>query len=916
MGRITTGVGLVSGINSGQIIDQLISLEELPKTNIQARIDAANVQKDAFADLATKLGTLKTAGTDLRKPSTFQNANAVSTDDSVITATAGRAAAAGSYQFRVARLVTTQQTVGRGFADVDKTPVGAGKLTVELGGGELTTQNPLSDLNAGAGVRRGQIRVTDKAGGSTVIDTSDAVTLDDVLRKFNTNLDVNVHAETDGGKLVLTDRSGGSAKLTVQDVGDNGAATDLGLVGSASSGTITGGTIYRIDRATSLEQLNDGRGVRLGGGATDFSVKAADGSTFNVSLAGAKTVGDVLDKFNAASGGKVRATISANGDGLRLSDGTPPPPPPKNIFGQPTGPAPARQLTVTAANGSDAATDLGIAGTTTGSATADGRAVLAGLGTTLVSSLFGATAGPLGTISIKSRSGGAAKNIDLAGSKDVATVLKRINDAGAGVRAELNASGNGLQITDTSGGTGDLVIGDVGGGLTAAGAGLAGTYGPDQKVAQGANLQRAWVNRNTLVKDYNGGRGVSAGTIRLTDSKGKTSEVKLTGEEVRLGDVIDKINASGIGARAGINANGDGLLLTDTAGGALKLTAADSDGSAAKDLRLLGTADAGQSIDGTFEATVEISATDTLQDVQNKIGALNFGVFASVVNDGTGDAPNRLSLTARDAGRAGRVVFDAGKTNLGTHTLVEAQDAAVFIGDARGGAGAQPLLVTSHTNQIEGAIQNVSLQLNGVSDKPVTVNVARSIDNVTTEVGTFLDNFNGLVDKIAELTKFDPDTGARGPLLGDPTVQRVQSSIYDLLRTVNPAGGKYRTLGDVGLKLGDGAKLTFDADKFKAAYADNPQAVADLFTDVQNGFGFQIEKQITRLTDPVEGVLTRQTNTINAQNDQFTKSIAALDARITAKRDRLTQQFAQLESALSGLQSQQTALGQIKPVTA
>ena len=233
----------------------------------------------------------------------------------------------------------------------------------------------------------------------------------------------------------------------------------------------------------------------------------------------------------------------------------------------------------------------------------------------------------------------------------------------------------------------------------------------------------------------------------------------------------------------------------------------------------------------------------------------------------------------------------------------------MFIGDARGGAGAQPLLVTSHTNQIEGAIQNVSLQLNGVSDKPVTVNVARSIDNVTTEVGTFLDNFNGLVDKIAELTKFNPDTGERGPLLGDPTVQRVQSSLYDLLRKVNPAGGKYRILADVGLKVGEGAKLTFDAEKFKAAYADNPEAVADLFTNAQNGFGYEIEKQITRLTDPVEGVLTRQNKTIDTQNDQFAKSIKTLDLRIAAKRDRLTRQFSQMESVLSGLQSQQTGAG-------
>ena len=39
MGRISSGVGLVSGINSAQIIEQLISLEARPKQLIQTRID-------------------------------------------------------------------------------------------------------------------------------------------------------------------------------------------------------------------------------------------------------------------------------------------------------------------------------------------------------------------------------------------------------------------------------------------------------------------------------------------------------------------------------------------------------------------------------------------------------------------------------------------------------------------------------------------------------------------------------------------------------------------------------------------------------------------------------------------------------------------------------------------------------------
>ena len=916
MGRISTGVGLVSGINSGQIIDQLISLEERPKVQLQVRIEEANARKAAYLDLSTRLTSLKTGGQVLSKPSTFQNATATSTDDGVLTATADKAAAVGSYTFRVARLVTTQQAVGRGFVDATAAPVGAGKITLELGGGELTQPNDLSSLNGGAGVSRGQFRVTDRRGGSAVIDTGDAVTLDDVIRKINTQLDANVRAEVDGDHLKLTDRSGGTGRFVVQDLGAGRSAADLGIVADVNNSTVAGERIQRLDRVTALTAINDGRGLRTAGAtADDFSVRTADGSTFNVRLGEVKTVGEVIDAINAQANGKVTASVGPNGRGIRLADRTPPPPPPTNVLGQPTGPAPAPVFTVTAKNGSKAAADLGIEGTVN-TANSTGQNILAGLGTVLAKSLLGASAGPqtLGVISVKSRAATTTTNVDLRGAQDVAEIVGRINDAGVGVRAELNDSGNGLKIVDTSGGTGSLTVGDQTG-TFAATAGLAGTFGGDAREVNGKSLQRAWVHGNLAVKDYNGGRGVSAGEFRITDAAGRSATVTLDGTERRLGDVVAKINAAGgVGAKVRVNDNGDGLQLDDTSGGAGLLKVEDLDGTAAADLRLAGEARAGEAkIDGSFELTIDVAATDTLETVQRKVQDANFGVFASVLNDGTADAPFRLSLTSRHSGRAGRVVIDGGATGLGTRTLVDAQNAAVFAGgDAA--TGGQPLLITSNTNQISGAIQNVNLELHGVSRDPVTLNVARTLDNVQEAIGTFAENFNGLVEQIGALTKFDPQTNERGVLLGDSSVQTVEQSIYAALRLVNPAGGRYRILADIGLRLGEGAKLEFDAEKFKAAYADDPEAVADLFTAVKVGFGAKVDAQVSRLTDPVDGVLKREQKTIDDVNDNFSKRISQLDARLAAKRDRLTRQFAQMESVLSGLQGQQQALGQIQPL--
>src|SRR4030095_16439502 len=104
------------------------------------------------------------------------------------------------------------------------------------------------------------------------------------------------------------------------------------------------------------------------------------------------------------------------------------------------------------------------------------------------------------------------------------------------------------------------------------------------------------------------------------------------------------------------------------------------------------------------------------------------GVSATIINDGTGLAPYRLSLTARSSGRDGRIVIDGGATAIHTRNLVQAQDAAVFLGSPD---AAEPLLITAGQNQITGVIQGVTIELHGLSDKPLTLGVPRRADQLS-----------------------------------------------------------------------------------------------------------------------------------------------------------------------------------------
>jgi flagellar hook-associated protein 2 len=422
-----------------------------------------------------------------------------------------------------------------------------------------------------------------------------------------------------------------------------------------------------------------------------------------------------------------------------------------------------------------------------------------------------------------------------------------------------------------------------------------------------------------LLRDYNGGKGVTPGRFKIKNSNGLTSTIDLTAPgTIKLGQVIDKINAAGIGVRASVNANGDGLLLTDTAGGAGKMAVEEVDATTAADLNIKGVA-AATTIDGSFEKTITVAATDTLADVQGKIAALGFGVSASIINDGTGLAPYRLSLTARNSGRDGRVVFDAGKTSLGTRNLVEAQDAAVFLGSP---GVEQPLLITAGQNQVTGVIQGVTIELHGVSDKPVSLGVTRTPDKLVEDLTKFTDAFNEMSDKIKELTKFDVSTKERGLLLGESSVQSVETLSYSAFTTAITSAGRFRVLRDVGVRLGDGGKLEFDETKFREAYAADPDSVQKLFSASETttdsagkqtikgvGIGWLMETSFTRLIDPVDGVLTREGKTLDQKTDDFNNRIKGLDKRLEQKRSRLERQFAQMESVLANLQSQQSALG-------
>lgn len=1070
MGQITSSVGLISGLNTADIIDQLIAVESRPKNVITNRNTVLEAQQGAYQQVNATLLGLRSAATRLATDAAFIETTAASSDETVATVSSGPGAAVGTYGLTVRQLVGSQQTVSRGFANDSTDPVATegGRLTFNRGGARLEVETLLSELNGGEGVRRGFIRVTDRAGDTAVVDLSSAVSIDDVVDTLNRTTGVNVNARIEGGGLRITDATGRSeAALRVQEVGEGHTAEDLGLLAAAAGDTLTGDAVRRLGRDTRTGTLNDGNGI-AGGVANDIEVTVAGGGTYALNLNGDFSLGDLADRIREETDGDLTLTTRDDGLGLRLIDNT----------GGGAG------FTVTAVGDATAGVDLGLIGDDgDGDGQIDGGRAIAGINTRLLTNLNGgrglvafggesftplaadtaladlldgaglttdgtagadlqlelrnradplpvvggpppidvdldglttvqdlidavdtATGGDLTlaldgqtlvatdntggskTLVIRSASGGAVAEelglavdaevsqvrgtdlnpagvvldsatititnsagttggVNLAGVETVDELVNRINDAGLGVEASLNAAETGLRIEDTAGGLGALEIadavtpfipptpddpgtpgidesdpGDPGGdpaGVLAAQLGLLGTH--DDGVVDGGPLGFQFFSEGSRLDAL----GIARGQFNIRDSDGRSATVDLTqGNEQTVADVIAEINSRGLAITARVNDGGDGILIEDLGAGAVDIEITEEGSTTARDLGLLGTFAAGQDIDGASSVDIEITATDTLKSIATKINDANVGVDAAVINDGTPGGGFRLNLSSDKAGRGGAFTLDDFGLGLEVRNLAEAKDAVVFLG---GDDPADALLVESGSNTLAGLIPGATISLLTTSDAAIQIAIGDDRAAVTGAVDSFVGSFNTLIDKINEFDSYNADTQERGLLLGDPAVARVRTAIYNAVTGRNVGlSGQFNGLSQVGVTVGSGAKLSLDADKLRAALEADPDGVRDLFAFEQlavdpetgeetdevlaQGVGREIDKLLENLTDSENGAIERQVEILNRQLELNRGRIESIDETIADKRARLEKEFVDLERTLADLQDQQSAI--------
>ena len=260
MGTISTGVGLLSGIDTASLIESLLAIEARGKIPIQARLAQLATAKSALLDVNSRLLSLKTTASAFRMDRVFQSVMVNSSNPDVLGVHASGRPRPGSYSMLVKQLSTSSQFLTHGFSSRDSAPLGLDSIEFELGNGRLQSDIDLSELNGGAGIRRGSFTITDRSGSQAEIDLTIATTLNEVVDAINEAHGISIVASVQSDNLLLTDHSGGSGSIVVQDEVGGSTAEDLGIAGSSLLSTLTGSNINRTGWDTSLASLNDGRG--------------------------------------------------------------------------------------------------------------------------------------------------------------------------------------------------------------------------------------------------------------------------------------------------------------------------------------------------------------------------------------------------------------------------------------------------------------------------------------------------------------------------------------------------------------------------------------------------------------------------------------------------------------------------------
>lgn len=306
-----------------------------------------------------------------------------------------------------------------------------------------------------------------------------------------------------------------------------------------------------------------------------------------------------------------------------------------------------------------------------------------------------------------------------------------------------------------------------------------------------------------------------------------------------------------------------------------------------KDVSSTYVADTSTSLSGSLQIGEETLDYDsvTLDDLVSLINDGDYGVTASMLNDGSGSG-YRLMLTADTAGEE-IAITGTGSIEMDTATdghTVEGSNAHLIVDGVD---------YYSTNNTVTNAIKGTTITLLGTSDNGSdSVQIESDAEDViSTQIQEMVDAYNAINTSIDTIYE------------SDPTLANSMKSVQRSLRSYLTSSSFIALGVSSDWETGE---LSFDTDTFSEAYSEDADAikVSLLGDDDNEGIMSRLDDYITGQMNSTTGFLVTKKTSINKQTSDLEDKITAMETRLEKRQATLEAQFTAMETLVSSLNSQ------------
>jgi flagellar hook-associated protein 2 len=316
----------------------------------------------------------------------------------------------------------------------------------------------------------------------------------------------------------------------------------------------------------------------------------------------------------------------------------------------------------------------------------------------------------------------------------------------------------------------------------------------------------------------------------------------------------------------------------------------------------------------------------------------------------------------------GRTIVSVNIDNTNTHREVSFNNMEIFDPTLTNG-GLKPMNAVSvardavitmegieikrSTNSIDDLIPGLTLNVRGVSERPVEIDVKADVEGIKEAIISFVGNYNRLMAEINVLTARSLPSGLNtsvddtilneltyltadertemrsrlGAFNGDTTLTNLKNNLMRIVTAPYPTDLErdLSMLAQIGISSNANRSGGYDASKLRG-YLEIDEKILDAALDTKvpqirqlfasdttgdllmnTGIAYNVDSHIRPFVE-TGGIVSLKTNTIDSRIGQDERRVSTLDRQLEAKEQELRIQYARMESAYARMEQMSSSL--------